>query len=497
MKLFPLHDKPQDDLDLLASRAVEPMFYRAPVPDTLPHGMVPMEFQFAGPEYLLRRDHGILGDAPGLTKTAQSIMLSNALGARHTLVICPASLRLNWEREIWAWSTLPNVSTYPILKASDGVSLEANYVIISFNLLNNPGIFAALTEYLWDHVIVDEAHALKDPRGNQRTNRICSPEGGIAQVAGRFTLASGTLMPNQPDEAYNAIRLCNWETINRASLEDFREFYYDVGEGMVRSPVWDEGKKAYVNKLHWSSEVRNVPRHLDDLQFRLRKHVMVRRLKEQVLHELPPKTWHAFPLIADSEVRKALKHPGWSRAAQLYEFDPGAFDHAGTIDGEISTARRLLGEAKAPLVVEYAKELMAEGVHKLVVSAWHHSVLDILREALESYGLVYMDGNTTSAKKQYAVDQFQQNDNVRIILGQMLPLGEGWTLTAAQDALLAEFDWVPGKNDQLLDRIHRKGQRGEIITGHVPVVPQSLEERILSRAIEKGQVIHEALDRQS
>jgi len=77
----------------------------------------------------------------------------------------------------------------------------------------------------------------------------------------------------------------------------------------------------------------------------------------------------------------------------------------------------------------------------------------------------------------------------------MLPLGEGWTLTAAQDAVLAEFDWVPGKNDQLLDRIHRMGQKGNYLIGHIPVVPGTLDERMLSTAIDKDIHIHKALDK--
>ena len=76
----------------------------------------------------------------------------------------------------------------------------------------------------------------------------------------------------------------------------------------------------------------------------------------------------------------------------------------------------------------------------------------------------------------------------------MQPLGEGWTLTAAQDVVFAEVDWVPGKNDQLLDRVHRIGQGGGYVIGHIPVVPDSLDERILGTAIKKDQSIYKALD---
>ena len=87
------------------SWAAEPLFYRAPHPPV----MSPREYQQAGVEYALARDNVIFGDAPGLGKTAQCILTSNAIEAERTLAIVPASLRLNWEREIWAWSTIPNV----------------------------------------------------------------------------------------------------------------------------------------------------------------------------------------------------------------------------------------------------------------------------------------------------------------------------------------------------------------------------------------------------
>jgi SNF2 family DNA or RNA helicase len=474
------------------SRATEPLFYRAPYPA---EHITAKEYQLAGVEYALARPHALIGDAPGLGKTFQAIMISNAIEAKRTLVVCPASLRLNWEREIWKCSTIPNVTTYPILKGRDGVSLDHDYVIVSYSLLTNPSILNAIMAGTWDHLILDEAHALKDPKGNKRTQVVCAPD-LLPSVVGRITMVSGTILPNQPIECYNAMRLLNWDSIDRMSLGAFREQYYALGSGYVRGPMWDEAKQCNVSKVHWSDSVRNVPQNLDDLQFRLRDNLMVRRLKEQVLHELPPKQWHPFPLQVTADIRRAMKHPGWKQAEKLYEMDHAAFDSGVPIDGEIATARRMLGEAKAPLVVDYIKQLLEEGVQKLVVSAWHHTVLDYLRENLAQYGLVYMDGKTSAKKKQAAVDQFQTDEEVRVILGQMLPLGEGWTLTAAQDAVFAECDWVPGKNDQLLDRIHRFGQEGDYIIGHVPVVPDSIDERILSTAIAKDQNIYKALDKE-
>ncbi|MEE8442524.1 MAG: DEAD/DEAH box helicase, partial [Dehalococcoidia bacterium] len=475
------------------SRATEPLWYYAPVPKRVAGGKVAKLYQHASVEFALSRDHCLIGDAPGLGKTAEAIMVGNAIEARHTLVVCPASLRLNWEREIWAWSTIENVSTYPILKGSDGTSLNHNYVILSYDLLRNDAIMAGLMAGTWDHLILDEAHYIKDIKGNKRTKAICG-EGGLASVCGRITALTGTPTPNQPIEIYNLFRLLNWDGIDRMSLNQFRQHYYAEGGGMVRGPVWDNKLQATVSKVHWSEHVRNVPRNLEELQRRLRQHIMVRRLKEQVLHELPPKQWHMVPLATTVAIRKALKHEGWKQAEKLYDLDPDAFNRGVPVDGAISTARRELGEAKAPAVADYINDLLDSGISKLVVAAWHHSVLDYLRDRLGKYGLVYMDGGTTPLKKQQAVDEFQGNTDVTIILGQTMTLGVGHTLAVAQDVVFAEVDWVSGTLEQMLDRVHRIGQEGNYVIGHVPVVPDSLDERILATVIAKSINIHTALD---
>ena len=482
------------------SWAAEPMFYEAPYPES--GDMVPAPYQHAGVEYRIQRKNGTYGDAPGLGKTAECILTSNAMEARRTLVLCPASLRLNWEREIWLWSTLENVSTYPILSSRNGVSLAHNYVIASYDALRNDGIYYAILDGTWDHLILDEAHYLKDPKGNVRTTRtiggtrIKKDYDGIISRCGYITAATGTPMPNQPIEIYNLARLMDWSSIDHMSLEAFRDHFYSEGWGWKMGYYTAEDKDGGdVEKFgRHQGVVRNVPRHMNELQRALRGSWLVRRLKEHVLDQLPEKQYHLLPIGITANIRKAMKHEGWQKAERLYEFKANAFDTSIPVDGSVSTARRLVGEAKAPVILAYCKDLLAEGIEKLVVSGWHRSVLSILREGLKSYGLVYMDGTTSPTAKQAAVDSFQTDPKIRVILGQQQPLGLGWTLTAAQDVVFAEFDWVPGVNDQMLDRIHRRGQEGSYAVGHVPYVPGTLEEKIFGRVIEKGRVIHASLD---
>ena len=498
-----------DDPDIVASRATRPLLLEAPYPEW--GGNTPSPYQHAAVEYRAQRRHGLIGDAPGVGKSAESLLYGNLIGAEYTLVVCPAALRLNWVREIKMWSSTEGATIYPVLKSRDGVSLNHNYVVLSYDLLRNDHLLAAILDERWDHLILDEAHAIKDPKGNKRTKAICAPD-LLPSVVEHITMLSGTILPNQPIECYNAVRLLNWDAIDRMSLEDFREYYYEEGGGMIYGPVVitkDENGRPCepytARKLHWSDKVRNVPRNMRDLQYRLRKKVMVRRLKEDVLDQLPPRRWHPFPIEASKDVKRALSHPGWAQVEKLHQLDPDKFQLGASITGEVGTALRLLGEAKAPAVADYIEELLLSGARKVVVGAWHRntfegvadtklSVLHYLRKRFESYGVTYMDGSTTPRNKQAAVDAFQEDDNVRVIVGQLSVIGEGWTLSAAQDGVLAEPWWVPGKNEQFLDRMHRRGQEGEYVLGHVPVVVGSLDERVLGQAVWKDRNIYQALD---
>lgn len=488
-----------EDFWVERSWAAEPMFYEAPHPPSDTH--IPRPYQHAGVEYALARDHCLIGDAPRIGKSCQGILISNAIDARRTLVVCPASLRLNWEREIWRWSTIPNVRTYPTLRASDGISPEAHYQIVSYDLLRNRAILDAIMALRWDHEIIDEAHYIKDPKGNKRIQAICAPD-ALPSVVERMTLLSGTILPNQPVECYNVFRLLDWDAIDRMSLESFMDHYYGLGGGFVTGPhlvqnpdnpddlddqVWKVG-------AHWSEEVRNVPRNLDELRVRLRSSIMVRRLRQHVMPWLPRKQWHLLPLESTAGIRQALKHPGWDVAASLYEMDLECFNGRVPFDGQFSTAWRELSEAKAPAVADYIRQLLREGTPKLVVGAWHRSVLAYLHEELDDYGIAYMDGRTSPTKKDAEVLRFQKGAGVRIMLGQMQTLGEGWGLEVADEAVLATPHPTPGRNEQFFDRICGGGTEGGHVTCHVPMVPHTLDERMLLRAIEKDVSIHRALD---
>ena len=442
-----------------------------------PRGRAFLPFQLAGIQYALNRQHTLIGDEPGLGKTIQAIGLSNAAGSKFSLVICPASLRLNWRREIRAWSTIPDVGVYPVMKAKDGVNPFSNYVLISYELARQPDIHATLCELGakrgWDHLILDEAHYLKTP-GARRTHAIFgyahNPEiDHISKYAKRITALTGTPLPNRPRECYTITRALCWDAIDWMSYDAFTHRYNP-------SFAWPSGR------------VEERMGHLPELQFRLRTNFMVRRLKKDVLKDLPPKQYELTYVEETGAIRHAL------RAEALLHFDPSKLDQKMLIDGAVSTARRLMGEAVAPRAVEHVKILFDGGVEKILLGAWHHSVMDYLEKNLQQFGVLRLDGKTPKGRIEAMKAIFQSDPKVGIWLGQLQASGEGHNLTAASHVVLAEPSWVPKDNEQFIDRAHRIGQKGNVLAQFL-VAPGSLAERILGVAIEKAQVIHATLDR--
>jgi SNF2 family DNA or RNA helicase len=129
-----------------------------------------MPFQVAGVHYARGRSNSLIGDAPGLGKTIQAIALANLRGCKRVLVVCPANVRPQWQRQIKIWSTLPRVVVYPIYKSSDGVHPTANYVITSFEVARD-GLWDTLRSYNWDLLVIDEGHYLKTPDAAQEHAR--------------------------------------------------------------------------------------------------------------------------------------------------------------------------------------------------------------------------------------------------------------------------------------------------------------------------------------
>ena len=415
-------------------------------------------FQATGARFLAERRFALLADEPGLGKTCQAIAAAKIVDARRILVICPASVRLNWRHEI---------------KGMAGeFALEHYWKIISYNEATR------LSEVVRrDLLILDESHFLKNPDAS-RTQAVFGNANGIARNAKRVWCLTGTPMMNRPAELYPILKtlaadkIAPYDTWSKYA-QRFCGAYFD-GRAM---------------------DTRGAT-HLDDLAERLRG-FMLRRRKVDVLPELPPKIVRAMPILIspedrgliDAEERQILDReiylsPTHEKFSQL---------------GDLARLLRVVGEAKVSAAAGFVMDLL-ETREKVVVFARHRDVIAHLYSRFLENRLLpaVLVGGMTDLEKDIAVRQFVEDPKCRVFIGNWQAAGVGINgLQKVSDCVVfAELPWVPAEVEQGSDRVHRMG----LMEGatHVDVfllhVPGTLESAVLSVQERKNKVIEKLLD---
>lgn len=446
-----------------------------------PKGLEYLPFQRAGIEFAAARERTLVSDEMGLGKSIEAIGLINYRDYRRVLVICPATLKINWCREIKKWSAFGLEPTYVVGRKD---SLRSTVVCINYELLKDYA--EAIRETTWDLVIVDEAHYLKSSKADR-----------TAQVFGRkrakpgkprlspipyknLLLLTGTPLLNKPKELWPLLQAldpegigADWFHFARRYCQLFEIKRFDASKGVEVHQGWK-----------WDGA-----ENMEELGAIMRERFMIRRLKKDVLTELPPKVRQVIVLEGKKGLDKLLKR-------EIIEYEKFAathapFDFESPAFTEISKVRLETAVAKIPFVIDYLEEALSE-TEKIVIFAHHHEVIDAIAEAFP--GSVRVDGRVSVEGRQEAVDRFQRDANCRLFIGGIHAAGVGLTLTAASLVVFAELDWVPGIITQAEDRLHRHGQKDAVVVRHI-VLAGSLDERIAQVIIEKQEVADKALDR--
>jgi SWI/SNF-related matrix-associated actin-dependent regulator 1 of chromatin subfamily A len=212
---------------------------------------------------------------------------------------------------------------------------------------------------------------------------------------------------------------------------------------------------------------------------------MIRRTKDEVLPQLPKKTIQIVPFELCKKTQKILKKEEWINIEDLKKYPERSKL------GELAKIRQELALAKLPESIIYIKDLL-RGAEKIVVFANHHTVLNRLMDELIDYKPVLFTGKQNEKTKQKAVDNFQNNPENRVFIGQIQAAGVGITLTAASTVVFVENTWVPSELYQAIDRLHRNGQENPVLA-KILVVEESLDETILKTMIDKNKVIEKIL----
>lgn len=454
-------------------------------------------YQKAGIAYAMNRPATLIGDEMGLGKTIQSIGVINLDDSiKNVLVICKASLKLNWQKELTTWLArdLPVPSKDDILRGrfpSGGIAI--------INYENVEKYRSQIDAIDWDLLVVDESHMIKN-RDAKRTQYILGrwhkdPAKIITPIkAKRRIFMTGTPILNRPEELWTIVHSLDPNGLGRS----WRGFH-------MRYCAMSRNRYGYD-----TSGASN----LEELQIKLRSTFMVRRLKADVMTELPPKRrqvialepltaretaaleaearYHA--LEADVETLRAeVERLSEDEASEAYKDAVRRLHEAQTVAfSETSRVRHETAVAKIPQVIDHIKDAL-ESEAKVLVMAHHHDVIDAIVEQLHAYGVVKLDGRDSLKARDEAEREFQTNPRRRIFVGSIQAAGAGLTLHAANHVIFAELDWVPGIMSQAEDRAHRIGQRESVLVQHI-VLDGSMDARMADMLVEKQNVIDAAMD---
>lgn len=467
------------------------------------------DFQKADLDYMLRRDGmGLLdADQPGLGKTPTAIVYGNEIKAKRVLIICPAHIRFQWLRRWEEWTTMDKYLPetwhgYAIVSSKAGVHRDIAVTVASFEMARAKGIHEALMAQKFDLLIIDEAHNLKTTTAKRsvaiwggalsHANNVFAADWeteGLASRARYVLELTGTPMPNRPREAFiHCSKLCP-QSIGFMTEYAFGERFNPVEhiEVDVKQP---DG--SIITK--WITD-ESSGRH-GELQARMRSNFMCRHIKREVLTQLKLPAYDlVYADLDDRRTGAAIKQA--LKAESLLGIDPDMLSgqHAD-IFGHIAEARKLMGIALAPQAAEYIKMLLDGGLEKMVVFYWHIEVGNILAKALHEYNPARVDGSTSPVVKDALIQAFITDPARRVMMGNTLTLGTGTDglQEVASYCVLTEPDWVPGNNEQCVDRLDRGGQR-QTVNADFFVAPGSLSEKVLASALRKVKVTHSALDR--
>jgi len=416
----------------------------------------PMEHQKVAIEKLLANNKYILADDMGLGKTTSAIIASLESGAKKVLIICPASLKINWQREI------DNYTDKKVLIVEGrkwGSTFD--FYIINYDIIKNYHTtenyedgesYQLIVKEGFDLVIIDEAHYVSNPTA-QRTKLI----NDIAKQIPKVWLLTGTPMTSRPINYYNLLKLVNspialnWQSFVRRYCAGYQ---FNVG-----------GKKI------WNTSGAS---NLDELRD-MTKNIVLRRMKTDIL-DLPEKI--ITPVFLD------LKSTFYDE--ELEDFmriskDNQKKESITVTLNRLMKIRQVIAYEKVPYTCELIEKFIEQGKKVIVFTNFTMS-LDMIHEKYKKNS-VTLDGRMSKDRRQESVDRFQNDDKIKIFISNIKAGGVGITLTAAETVIMNDLSFVPSDHSQAEDRAYRYGQKNSVLV-YYPVFENTIE-RIVYNILQK------------
>ncbi len=425
----------------------------------------PLEHQKEAIEKLLANNKFILADDMGLGKTTSAVIASLESGAKKILIVCPASLKINWEREI------KNYSDKKILIVEGrkwGSTFD--YYIINYDIIKNfhttdksedSEDYKLLVNMNFDLAIVDEAHYVSNTTAN-RTRLLNDVLSKIPKV----WLLTGTPMTSRPINYFNLLKIVdspltlNWQTYVRRYCKGYQ---FTVG-----------------NRKVWNTSGAS---NLDELRD-LTKSYVLRRMKTDIL-DLPEKTITPVFLeltnkMYDEELEEFTKITSENKNNETISV---------TLN-RLMKIRQLISYEKIPYTCELIDKCLEMG-KKVIVFTNFTATLDTLHQKYKKNSVV-LDGRMSKDKRQESVDRFQNDDKVKVFISNIIAGGVGITLTAADTVIMNDLSFVPAHHSQAEDRSYRYGQKNSVLV-YYPIFENTIEKIVYNILQKKKNIIDQVM----
>jgi hypothetical protein len=379
--------------------------------------------------------------------TTSTIIASLETGLKKVMIICPASLKINWQREIENYT-----DRSVFIAEGKNFSIEHDFVIVNYDILKNFYDIknkenSLIYQFNPDLIIIDEAHYVKNGQ-SIRTKLV----NDFTKRAKRVWLLTGTPMTSRPIDYYNLLNL-------------------------IESPV-SQNWMAYVirycqgyqfkagNRKVWNV---NGASNLEELRDRTSRQFL-RRLKTEVL-DLPEKIITPIHIKLKSKMYESL-------VGEYYEWFNNHPNESSSLTVQFSKlmkVRQVIAEEKTQTTIELAENAIEQGKKVIIFTNFTES----LNKIADHFGklAVKLDGSTSKPKRQLAVDEFQNNDKIKVFVGNLKAAGVGLTLTAAEVVIFNDISFVPGDMGQGEDRAYRYGQKNSVLV-YYPIFINTIEKII-------------------
>jgi SWI/SNF-related matrix-associated actin-dependent regulator 1 of chromatin subfamily A len=417
----------------------------------------PMDHQKIAIEKLLANDKFILADDMGLGKSTSAVIASLESGAKKILIVCPASLKINWKREI------ENYTDRRILIVEGrkwGSTFD--FYIINYDIIKNYHTtddsqdsedYKLLVNEKFDLAIVDEAHYISNTTAN-RTRLL----NDVLDTIPKVWLLTGTPMTSRPINYFNLLKL-------------------------VDSPLtlnWQTYVKRYCKGYQWNTSGAS---NLDELRERT-KNVVLRRMKTDIL-DLPEKL--ITPIFI--ELNSKMYDEELDDFMRITKENKEEETISVTLN-RLMRVRQLISYEKIPYTCEIIDKCIEQG-KKVIVLTNFTMTLDMIHDKYKKTSVI-LDGRMSKDRKQEAVDRFQNDEKIKIFIGNIKAAGVGITLTAAEVVIMNDLSFVPADHSQGEDRAYRYGQKKSVLV-YYPVFENTIEKIIYNILQRKKNIIDQVM----